>query len=178
MLKMPPIQEILIPDLHDFQLLSLSVGPGTATVRFDLEGNVLEFEAVKPSLVLFDADGQTMYVSHAMMVALDPTDDLTAIELQDGQRTAIRNAFVDTPHRQQLLIVVGLAGIDLLLMGERIEFSREIIPYEEPEVTPEQQARIDSIHAMLTGVVAEHGVEGLKDAKLVAKANRRRGGKV
>gem|GEM_PF-2304231 len=173
-MKKLSIQEILIPDLHDFQLTRFLTGDGNVEATFQLEGEVVRIRVSKAVLARFEGDLRTMYVDGIVQGTIEG-DDVGGLALTEVERQAIRDAlYGPTPRQQVVLKAIGIAGIDLLLMGERIEFSHEAIPYEEPEVTPEEQARIDSIHAMLTGVVAEHGVEGLKNPKIVSDANRKR----
>lgn len=166
-----------IPDLHDFQLTRLSAGDGDLEATFQYGGEVVHIRVVKPTLVRFEGDLRTMYVD-GIEQGIVEGDDFGGLDLTEIERQAIKDAiYGPMPRRQVVLKTRLIAGIDLLLMGERIEFSHETVPYEEPEVTPEQQARIDSIQAMLTGVVARHGMEGLKDPKIVSAANRKRGRK-
>jgi len=171
------IDDRALPDLHDYQLVRLVAGQNEAEATFQYEGDVVRIRVLHPTLVRFEGDMHNMYIDGLVEGRVDG-GVVDGVALTEAEAKAVRGALRGwSPRRQALLKAIDIAGIDLLLMGDGFEIERKQVPYEEPEVTPEEQARHDAIHAMLTGVVASHGPEGLWDPKIMSAANRKRGRK-
>lgn len=166
-----------LPDLHDFQLVALSLAPGAVSARFQLEGEVVDIQVDAPILVHCDGDAQSMYVGDAALITLGHRDDWASFGLNTCQIAAMRDVFVQRLGRQQVLLINGLSGIDLVLMGAAINISRSVVPYQEEPTSPEEAARIRSIQAMLTEYTAQHGADALKDALELGRFNRTTRGK-
>jgi len=166
---------VVLPNLHDFQLMRLSAGQGEVEVTFQLEGAVVHIRVIRAILARFEGDLRTMYIDAIEQCFVDG-HSLDELGLNGEEEQAVRAALHGLPPRRRIVLkAIGIAGLNLLLIGENVECVCETVHYEEPEVTPEEQARSEAIRAMLTGIVADHGNEGLKDAKLVTVANLRRG---
>lgn len=162
----------VFPDLHDFQLVALTLAPGVVSARFQLEGDVVDIAVIEPRLVHCDGDAQSMYVGDASLLMLRPEDDAAAAGFNACQVKAISDAFAGQRLAQQVLLVNGLAGIDLVLMGRQITINCSNVPYEEEPMSDEQRRRVESIQNMLSAYIAENGTEALQDGLRLGEFNK------